>query len=333
MSIIIEYLGSPQPIKKEDGTWYNNIIDDSGELLRQIEGATYNEVMSQMKGIKTKSHADIKKNKKNALKEQASELENMINSTSEIDDYLIGGDNRTPVDKIGHIDEQLVHKKTEYKTEFEKIDKVAMNQAQNLLLSIVTLYFKQGLIDNNEYLKHKMEIETKSLQALVFQLEQAKRIIYQITEKLHLDLIPIGSVPRMIEVFNGLQRTVLDISKYQHELVRDIEKQIREFRNEMAEDGKMNDTINSQESEQTVEATLISTTDRKRLLEDMKSFLTEHKEDLQVHKSKNTKLNGIEDIAFIENTDGKMYLDEDINDEADGNEMHGLQTFGKLINK
>jgi len=332
LSNIIEYLGSSQPIKKDDGTWYNNIVDEDGEVLRQIEGETYNDVMKQMKGIKTKAHADIKKQKKDAIRKEATELESMINSTSEIDNYLLGDHKESPtnVDKIEHIDEQLAVKKQEFKTQFDKLDKESKAEAQNLLMSIVTLYFKKGLIDDNEYLKHKMNIETKSLSALVFQLEQAKRVIYQLTEQLHLNLIPVGSIPRTVEVMNGLQRTVLDISKYQHEFVRDIEKQIREFKNEMAEEGKINETVgDNQETEQLTEITLISTTDKKRLLEDMKSFLMEHREDLQVHKSKNVKLNGAEDIPFVDSQDEKVYLDEDVNDEADGNEMHGLQTFGK----
>lgn len=332
MSNIIEYLGSSQPIKKDDGTWYNNIIDEDGEVLRQIEGDTYNDVMKQMKGIKTKAHADIKKQQKDSIKKEAIELEAMINSTSEIDNYLLTGHEKTDaeVDKIDHIDQQLVERKQEFKQQFDKLDSDSKGEAKNLLMSIVTLYFKKGLIDDNEYLKHKMSIETKSLSALVFQLEQAKRVIYQLTEQLHLNLIPVGSIPRTIEVMNGLQRTVLDISKYQHEFVRDIEKQIREFKNEMAEEGKINETsTDGQETEQLTEITLISTTDKKRLLEDMKSFLTEHKEDLQVHKSKNVKLNTAEDIPFVDSQDEKVYLDEDVNDEADGNEMHGLQTFGK----
>lgn len=325
---MIEFLGSDQPIKKDDGTWYNNIIDDEGTLIRQITGG-YNDVMSQMKGIKSKSKNDIKKKEKDLLHTNINQLENIINGDSEIDSYVIKRDGYTPpisIDKIDHVDAEMEQKRAEYKEQFDAAEATSKLEAQNLLISIVTLYFSKGLIDDNQYLKYKMDIEQKSLQALISQLDQAKKVIYKISESIHLGLIPLGSVPRTVEVLTGLQRVVLDISKYQHEFIRDVEKQIREFKNEMVEENKVADSGTIAEAE-FAESTVISVSDRKKLLDDMKEFIRDNKQDLLVQKSKNGKLNLAENIEFSEENDGKRYMDVESGDAADGNAKNGLDTF------
>lgn len=316
-------LGSNVPIKDEKGNWYNTVVDENGEICEKI-GGTYNEVQKRMKEFRKSEKTVIEKEKKDKLKNDIFQIESLINF-KEVDDFKL--DNGS-VDTIDHIEEELSQKKEEYRSTFDKSDKEAAMKARNLLLSIMTLYFEKGLIGENQYLSYKMDVEQKSLQSLIFQLDQAKKTIYKISESIHLDLCPSGQIPRMIEVLTGLQRVVLDISKYQHEFIRDIEKQVRELKNEMIEENKLldNNSITEDAQFSELQDTVLPAVTQKRLLDDIKKFIRDTQQDLYVQKSQNEKLNNTENINFVEN-DNKHYFDIEIDQEVEGNVLNGLDSW------
>jgi hypothetical protein len=76
---------------------------------------------------------------------------------------------------------------------------------------LLKLYLSQEIIEEQEYIKARVELDKMSLGALIFQMETAERAIITM-----LDNIDSGEMhPRMFEVLGGLQKTLLDIVKSQ----------------------------------------------------------------------------------------------------------------------
>ena len=96
-------------------------------------------------------------------------------------------------------------------TSYETMRTGAYAKAKRVMDGLLKLYLSQDIIEEQEYINARLELDKMSLGALIFQMETAERAIITM-----LDNIDSGEMhPRMFEVLGGLQKTLLDIVKSQ----------------------------------------------------------------------------------------------------------------------
>ena len=96
-------------------------------------------------------------------------------------------------------------------TSYDTMRDGAYLKAKKVMDGLLKLYLSQEIIEEQEYIKARVELDKMSLGALIFQMETAERAIITM-----LDSIDSGEMhPRMFEVLGGLQKTLLDIVKSQ----------------------------------------------------------------------------------------------------------------------
>lgn len=114
---------------------------------------------------------------------------------------------------------------------------------------MLKFYLSEDIIDKNEYVKAKAEIDKMSLSMLLTQMENSEKAISSL-----MDQIEEGDVaPRLYEVLSELQRTQLDIIKTQtmhlvavEENVKKIAREIEiyEMQKELEEEQETDDGTN-----------------------------------------------------------------------------------------
>lgn len=96
-------------------------------------------------------------------------------------------------------------------TSYDTMRDGAYLKAKKVMEGLLKLYLSDEIIEEQEYIKARVELDKMSLGALIFQMETAERAIITM-----LDNIDSGEMhPRMFEVLGGLQKTLLDIVKSQ----------------------------------------------------------------------------------------------------------------------
>jgi hypothetical protein len=96
-------------------------------------------------------------------------------------------------------------------TSYDTMRSGAYSKAKKIMDGLLKLYLSEEIIEEQEYIKARVELDKMSLGALIFQMETAERAIITM-----LDNIDSGEMhPRMFEVLGGLQKTLLDIVKSQ----------------------------------------------------------------------------------------------------------------------
>lgn len=94
---------------------------------------------------------------------------------------------------------------------YDSIRNNSYNKAKKVIDGLLKLYLSEEIIEEQEYIRARVELDKMSLGALIFQMETAERAIITM-----LDNIDNGEMhPRMFEVLGGLQKTLLDIVKSQ----------------------------------------------------------------------------------------------------------------------
>lgn len=96
-------------------------------------------------------------------------------------------------------------------TSYDTMRNGAYAKAKKVMDGLLKLYLSEEIIEEQEYIRARVELDKMSLGALIFQMETAERAIITM-----LDNIDSGEMhPRMFEVLGGLQKTLLDIVKSQ----------------------------------------------------------------------------------------------------------------------
>lgn len=95
--------------------------------------------------------------------------------------------------------------------DYIEVKDTSVKKGQKLMNSLLKLYLSQDIIENNEYVKLKAQVDTMTLSSLMFQMQTAEHALTTL-----LRTIDSGELhPRMFEVLGGLQKTMLDIMKHQ----------------------------------------------------------------------------------------------------------------------
>lgn len=149
-----------------------------------------------------------------------SSSENQNELRSSITDLLSG--NNLP-DDLTKINDTTLPAKN--RGQFATIIEKSKNQAKKSIDTLLKFYLSIDIIEKEEYIKAKRELDIQSLSALIFNMEASQHAIISMLEN-----IDNGEVhPRMFEVLGGLQKTLLDIVKAQTLFTISTEENIKKL--------------------------------------------------------------------------------------------------------
>tara|TARA_R100000908_G_scaffold53757_1_gene29049 strand:- start:466 stop:1083 length:618 start_codon:yes stop_codon:yes gene_type:complete len=101
----------------------------------------------------------------------------------------------------------------------------ASDKAKGVMTNLLKFYLSEDIIEEQEYIKAKSQLDTYALSMLIRQMENSERAI-----TLLMDTINEGDVaPRMFEVLSDLQRTLLDIIKSQTMYMVAVEENVKKI--------------------------------------------------------------------------------------------------------
>jgi len=294
-----------QPYKKGE-EWLIDILDSEGN--------------PKDKPKKFKTEKDANTFAEGKVKEFINKAKGILDDGSLSVQDMLGLNLDTPEDK-----EEMEKKRLELKTEYDAEEDKAENEAKELLVAVANLYLDKNIINESDYLKFKSGIEVKGLSSLIFQLNVSRKAIFKLTEEIHLG----KTHPRHFEVLAGLQRVVLDISKFLQEHVGNIEKSIKGMRDD---ESMPTNTINAEAIDISA-SNLIS--NKETMLKEVEEMLNDIKNKNLIPKSLNPSLEDTNPTVVSENIkthemnkNKEMFDTIEKNNETD-NDEYGIGSFNK----
>jgi len=101
----------------------------------------------------------------------------------------------------------------------------AATKAKGVMDNLLKFYLSEEIIEEQEYIKAKSQLDKYALSMLIRQMENSEHAI-----TLLMDTINEGDVaPRMFEVLSDLQRTLLDIIKSQTMYMVAVEENVKKI--------------------------------------------------------------------------------------------------------
>ncbi len=95
--------------------------------------------------------------------------------------------------------------------DYEKEKTKATAVAQKAMDSLLKFYLRSDVIDDNEYIRAKAAVESAKLASLIHHIETSEHAITTLLKQIHA-----GSFqPRMWEVLASLQKSLIDMMKFQ----------------------------------------------------------------------------------------------------------------------
>lgn len=125
-----------------------------------------------------------------------------------------------------HEDEDEDELIAKFEIEFAHKSAEAEMKAKNLLSSLSKFYLSVDMIDKNEYLKHKLELEQKGVAGLIFQLEVSRMAIKDVMLQIYLG----KATSKQMDSLSKLQRIVLDINISISTLIKDSVKDMKDIK-------------------------------------------------------------------------------------------------------
>jgi len=301
-------------ISEESNVYVVKEFDDNGDYIRTFSEMTGEEADSFIINLKKKEQKKHSGKIREKVANESQTLENMLN--------MDGFDNPSNTN-----DENFNEQLQDFEEEFEAEELECLADARQVLQSVAKLYLDAGMITKTAYINARIKIETQGLSSVLFQLKTSRRALYKISQDIHL-----GNVnARMIEVMTGLQRVVLDVSKFQHQYMTSLEKSFKDLRDDMDE---FADVKNSKESidglpqtslienvEYVDSETSLTARGHKNLLLKVGQIIKEASLE-PVAKSRNERLNDSDELI----DDGVTYVDTFKDDES-SMDSDDLKTF------
>lgn len=302
------------PVKnKATGKWEVSVLTPEGTLLRVEEFGDQQTAFIAIKKNKTSVSGQWNVVSKDEAK---TFLEGMINPNNIADDSF--------ADELG-MNMELEEKKAEFEQSFNEKIAETETQAKNLLNSVAKAYLSAAVINENEYLKFKLEVEQKTFGSLIFQVDVAKKAIFKLSQKIHMD----DFKARDVEVLAQISRLMLDISKFQSDYLNNLEESMKKFQIDM--DMSPANNLNQGVADEGVVAEIshegggIRTNSRKNLLIELNNMVEESR-SIKTPKSRNSQLHDddpdVIDVPFVEHKD--EIADESEFDATKG----GLNSYG-----
>lgn len=102
----------------------------------------------------------------------------------------------------------------------------AKSKAKKVMDNLLKFYLSEDIIEEQEYIKAKADLDKSALSALIKQMENSERAITILMRQIDDE----GDVsPRMFEVLSDLQRTMLDIIKSQTMYMVAVEENVKKI--------------------------------------------------------------------------------------------------------
>lgn len=287
-------------------------ISDGNHFLRSETFDTELQAKTFVKEKIAKDTTKVRNRQELVLEEETTFLEKKVNEA---------GGSQVPA-TTDDIDPEILEQLAKHKEEFDGSLQAAEADAKSLLMSVAKLYLDENVIADSDYIKFKMVIEQKGLSSLVFQLDIARKALFRLSEQIHNG----SHSARNYEVLTQLQRIVLDVTKYQHEYLDDIEESMKKLSDDY-DTGRTKttgETIVSDEDGNEVK--IVGTNSRASLIDEINEIIDESKKT-KTPQSVNKNLH----IDADDMTDAiKIKTDDDVAGTSDEDEditELGLNTF------
>lgn len=200
----------------------------------------------------------------------------------------------------------------------------AMDLARNLLSSVAELYIDKKIIDKYPYIKNRMFYEEQSISNITLQIMISNKVLC----KFYKEIIKFPTA-KNIETLSKLQKTILDISRYQREYLSDVEKSFKSL-SEDANSGKFYNDIEDTVAEEISEVDgIITTNSRQKLIEEIRN-INKDSQKTKIPLSPNIRLkpenmDDIEDVSYI--NAGDDFEEDDKELEVDGDGLNSSATY------
>jgi hypothetical protein len=103
--------------------------------------------------------------------------------------------------------------------------------ARIMITNAISFILPIDMIENNEYLKNKLEVDVISLASMIYQLRTN-----EVMQKALIDQVNLGMVnARMFEVFTGMSKTIGELNKQLIQTVEAIKETYKTFREDVKE--------------------------------------------------------------------------------------------------
>jgi len=103
--------------------------------------------------------------------------------------------------------------------------------ARIMITNAITFMIPEDMIENNQYLQNKLEVDIMSLAGMIYQLRTN-----EVMQKALIDQVNLGMVnARMFEVFAGMSKTIGELNKQLIQTVEAIKETYRAFREDVKE--------------------------------------------------------------------------------------------------
>jgi len=136
--------------------------------------------------------------------------------------------------------------KRESPYDFEEISNQFTNKARQITDSLFKNYVDLGLFEENDYAKHKKELDTINISNLFFQLKTIKITIIKVMEE-----ITSGNThPRLIEVMGQLQDKMATITKMQANYILFLEETYKKLNSDTPANPDSHQVVSSSEEGQ-----------------------------------------------------------------------------------
>ncbi len=309
-------------LNEETGKWEVKIKDANGGVLDTKEFSSQGEADVMYRATideaikKAAPELDKKKTKpptaKEQIQNQESLLEQKLKNLGAQPAPSPGASPATPgqpnqskgnnwLAKEGVYDSESINKEMQqFKDDFDSKKKGFDAKAKAALNSIAKLYLGEKIFTKEESVKYMLEVEEMNLSALMHQLHVAHEGIFKLSQ-----YIALGAMnSRLWEVLGNLQKTMLEITKFQHEYIMDIPEMMKKIR----EDVLSGNTGDVEEIAATVVGSGTNTSgtsnipDRKQIIDGLNEQLASIQPYMAI-PSKNKKLiHEADDAAYIEET-------------------------------
>lgn len=191
----------------------------------------------------------------------------------------------------------------------------ALSHAKELLNSVAELYLDKNIIDRYPYIKKRLYYEEQSISNITLQIMISNNVL----KKFYREILKFPSA-KNIETLSKLQKTILDISKYQREYLGEIEASFKKLKEDNDNNKFVLPEAEIAEAEEIIEEDgLIKTNSRQALIDEIRSINSEAK-TAKIPMSPNANLQ-TDDENVEDNFN--IYEGDDYNDENDDYKVSG----------
>lgn len=210
-------------------------------------------------------------------------------------------------DAVPGIDETPeLHKVRVHNSSAKRIEQ-NREKASKTIDKMLKFYLKEDIIDRNEYVKAKAEIDKMSLSMLLTQMENSEKAITSL-----MDQIGEGDVaPRLYEVLSELQRTQLDIIKTQTMYIVAVEENVKKVAREIEIYEMQKELEEGHEGENT-EGKSLRARGARELMQAVQSSMNRYYENADKEEEEYEHKDAPDYINYIESSDDgeDQFIDE-----------------------